>query len=96
MQRAHSFSQRFRRCDFLSGIGIRVFVAFGIVSGITVLVGTFAFISSTQLSNTIDTLITGTLPAMEASVDVAKKSSDIEAVAPTMLAAGTQADADTI
>jgi diguanylate cyclase (GGDEF)-like protein/PAS domain S-box-containing protein len=79
--------------DILSSIGIRLFIAFGIVSAATVLAGLVAFVSFTQLGDTVDTLTIGTLPAIEASLDVVDKSSDISAAGPAVLAAMTREEA---
>jgi diguanylate cyclase (GGDEF)-like protein/PAS domain S-box-containing protein len=96
MQQAHPSSPRSRPRDLLSSIGVRLFVAFGIVSLTTVLACTIASLSYTQLGDTVDNLITTTLPAMEASLAVVNKSSDISAAAPAVLAARTRADAAAI
>jgi len=96
MQRPPPSSPRSRAVDFLNGIGVRLFIAFGIVSVTTVLAGIVAFISFTQLGDTVDALTAGTLPAMEASLDVVKAGSDISAAAPAMLAARTRPEAATV
>jgi len=90
------FLTNLRIHDLLSSIGVRLFVAFGIVSATTVLAGTVAFVSFTQLGDTVDTLTTGTLPAMSASLDVVGATSDISAAAPAVLAARTREDAAAI
>ena len=80
----------------LGSIGVRLFVAFGIVSATTVLAAAVAFVSYNGLGVTVDALTTTTLPAMKASLDVVGRSADITAAAPAVLAAGAQADAASI
>jgi diguanylate cyclase (GGDEF)-like protein/PAS domain S-box-containing protein len=82
-----------RLVDSFGTIGVRLFIAFGIVSATTVLAAAVAFVSYEGLGVTVDALTTTTLPAMEASLNVVDRSSDITAAAPAMLAAQTQADA---
>ena len=77
-------------------IGTRLLIAFGIVSATTILASTVAFITYMQLGDTVDTLTTATLPAMEASLNVVARSSNISAEAPALFAARTQPDAAAI
>ncbi len=75
-----------RRAGHL-GIRGRLFAAFGTVAGLTVLASATAFISYSHLGATVTSINTEVLPAIDASLRIAKTSAEIAATAPTLLLA---------
>src|SRR5712692_8314731 len=69
------------------GIRGRLFAAFGAVAGMTVLASAVAFLSYTQLGETLHALTTDNMPAMNTALRVARTSAEIAAAAPSLLAA---------
>jgi signal transduction histidine kinase/HAMP domain-containing protein len=77
---------RLRRAGHL-GIRGRLFAAFGTVAGLTVLASATGFISYSHLGATVTSINTEVLPAIDASLRIAKTSAEIAATAPTLLIA---------
>ncbi len=73
------------------GIKGRLFGAFGAVAGLTVLASAVGFVSYSRLGETLNTITSENVPAMNASLRVAKASAEIAATAPALLAATDQA-----
>jgi methyl-accepting chemotaxis protein len=73
-----------------SGASIRgkLFVAFGAVAALTVLASSVAIISYGNVGRTLGGITEASIPAMSASLDLAKSSAEITAVAPSLVAAG--------
>ena len=74
------------------GIRARLFAAFGIVTAMTVLASGIAFVSYTTLGETLNAIITDDVPAMNASLQVARTSAEIAAGAPALLNARSKDD----
>src|SRR5712671_1926280 len=74
------------------GIKGRLFAAFGAVAGLTVLASTVGFVSYSRLGETLGTITGDDVPAMNASLRVAKTSAEIAATAPALLAATSAAE----
>ena len=85
-RRLAAIAQRLRRAGHL-GIRGRLFAAFGTVAGLTVLASATAFISYSHLGATVTSINTEVLPAIDASLRIAKTSAEIAATAPTLLIA---------
>ncbi len=75
------------------GIRGRLFAAFGMVAGLTVLASAIGFVSYSRLGETLNTITTENVPAMNASLRVARTSAEIAATAPAMLAATNRNEA---
>ncbi len=69
------------------GIRGRLFAAFGAVTALTVLASVVAFVSYSRLGVTLNAVTNDDVPAMNASLRVAKTSAEIAATAPALLAA---------
>ena len=69
------------------GIRGRLFAAFGTIAGLTVLASATGFISYSHLGTTVTSINTEVLPAIDASLRIAKTSAEIAATAPTLLIA---------
>jgi methyl-accepting chemotaxis protein len=82
---------RKNRRSFRLGIKGRLFGAFGAVAGLTVLASAVGFVSYSRLGETLNTITGENVPAMDASLRVAKTSAEIAATAPALLAATDQA-----
>jgi methyl-accepting chemotaxis protein len=78
------------------GIKGRLFAAFGAVAALTVVASTIGFISYRRLGETVTTITRTDVPAMEASLRVAKTSAEIAALAPALFTATTPAEAEAI
>jgi methyl-accepting chemotaxis protein len=78
------------------GIKGRLFAAFGAVAGLTVLASALGFVSYSRLGETLNTITSDNVPAMNASLRVAKTSAEIAATAPALLAATSSAETATI
>ncbi|MGO8915066.1 MAG: methyl-accepting chemotaxis protein [Stellaceae bacterium] len=72
-----------------SGFGLRakLFLAFGAVAGLTVLASAIAFVSYNDVGRALAGITGESLPAMSASVRLAKSSADLVAIAPALLTA---------
>ncbi|HUJ99386.1 MAG TPA: methyl-accepting chemotaxis protein [Stellaceae bacterium] len=71
------------------GLGLRtkLFVAFGAVAGLTVLASAIAFVSYDEVGRALGGIAGENLPAMTASVRLARSSAEIVSIAPALLAA---------
>jgi signal transduction histidine kinase/HAMP domain-containing protein len=69
------------------GIRGRLFAAFGTIAALTVLASATGFISYSHLGTTVTSINTEVLPAIDASLRIAKTSAEIAATAPTLLIA---------
>jgi methyl-accepting chemotaxis protein len=78
------------------GIKARLFAAFGAVAALTVLASTVGFVSYSRLGEAVTTITLADVPAMEASLRVAKTSAEIAALAPALFTATNPAEAEAI
>jgi methyl-accepting chemotaxis protein len=74
------------------GLRGRLFAAFGAVAGMTVLASAVGFVSYNRLGDTLNAITTAKMPAVDASLRVAKTSAEIAATAPALLAAASKAE----
>jgi methyl-accepting chemotaxis protein len=74
-------------------IAARLFLAFALTAGLTVLASTVSYLSFTHLSEVIGSLTLETLPGVEASSGIPKQSAAIAAAAPALLTAQTAEEA---
>lgn len=80
-------STRVQAVERRFGIRTRLFAAFGAVASMTVLASTIGFISYSRLGETLTSITTDNMPAMSASLRVAKTSAEIAATAPALFVA---------
>jgi methyl-accepting chemotaxis protein len=80
----------------LRALGLRgkLFLAFGAVAGLTVLASAVAFVSYSEVGRALSGIAGENLPAMSASVRLAKGSAEIVSVAPALLAANDKKERD--
>jgi methyl-accepting chemotaxis protein len=71
------------------GIGVRLFLAFVVVAGMTVLASTAALLSYNVIEKSLRGIADTSLPTMSLSLRLVKGSADLAAVAPTLLVAKT-------
>jgi methyl-accepting chemotaxis protein len=78
------------------GLGLRtkLFVAFGAVAGLTVLASGIAFVSYDEVGRALGGIAGENLPAMTASVRLARSSAEIASIAPALLAAHDMKERD--
>ncbi len=76
------------------GLRTRLFFAFGAVAGLTVLASAIAFISYNDVGRALGGIAGESLPAMSASVRLAKSSAEIVSIAPALLAARDMKERD--
>jgi methyl-accepting chemotaxis protein len=69
------------------GLRAKLFLAFGAVAGLTVLASAVAFVSYNAVGRAVSDIAGDSLPAMSASVRLAKSSAEIVSIAPALLAA---------
>ncbi len=79
-----------------TGVGLRtkLFLAFGSVAGLTVLASAIAFVSYDQVGRALSGIAGENLPAMTASVRLARSSAEIASIAPALLAAHDMKERD--
>jgi methyl-accepting chemotaxis protein len=77
-------------------LGIRgwLFAAFGVAAGMTALASGIAVVSYSRLGETLKAIVTDNVPAMSASLQVARTSAEIAAAAPALLAATRKEETD--
>jgi methyl-accepting chemotaxis protein len=78
------------------GIGLRarLFLAFGAVAGLTVVASAIAFVSYNEVGSALGGIAGESLPAMSASVRLARSSAEIVSIAPALLAAHDMKERD--
>jgi methyl-accepting chemotaxis protein len=69
------------------GLRVKLFLAFGAVAALTVLASVVGFVSYDRVSRSLGAIAEENLPAMSASLRLAKSSAEIASVAPALLAA---------
>jgi methyl-accepting chemotaxis protein len=69
------------------GLRAKLFLAFGAVASLTVLASAVAFVSYNAVGRAVSDIAGDSLPAMSASVRLAKSSAEIVSIAPALLAA---------
>jgi methyl-accepting chemotaxis protein len=74
------------------GIRGRLFAAFGIVAGMTVLASTAGFVSYSRLGETLGAITSESIPAISTSLRIAKTSAEITAAAPSLFAATSSSE----
>ncbi len=74
------------------GLRGRLFAAFGAVALMTVLASAVGFVSYNRLGHTLNAITTVKMPAVDASLRIAKTSAEIAATAPALLAAASKAE----
>jgi methyl-accepting chemotaxis protein len=77
------------------GLRAKLFFAFGAVAGLTVLASAIAFVSYADVGRALGAITGESLPAMSASVRLAKSSAEIASIAPALAAAQNLEDRDT-
>jgi len=82
--------------DRRTGIGLRgkLFLSFGTVAGLTVLASAIAFVSYNEVGRALSGIAGENLPAMAASVRLARSSAEIASIAPALLAAHDMKERD--
>ena len=78
---------------FMPGIGARLLAAFGLVSGLTILAASVAFLGFSRLGGVVNELGSRTLPAVDAAARIPRASASIAAAAPALLTARGPAEA---
>ena len=78
-------------------LGLRgmLLLAFGAVAGLTVLASAVAFVSYDEVGRSLSGIAGENLPAMSASLRLAKGSAEIASVAPALLAANDEKERQT-
>jgi two-component system sensor histidine kinase/response regulator len=82
--------------ELAGSIAARLFLAFALMAGLTVLGSTVSYFSFVNLSEVIEHLTRETLPGVEASTRIPTKSAAIAAAAPALLTAQSATEAATI
>jgi methyl-accepting chemotaxis protein len=85
-------AQFFRSMKPRLGLRGRLFAAFGAVALMTVLASAVGFVSYNRLGHTLNAITTVKMPAVDASLRIAKTSAEIAATAPALLAAASKAE----
>jgi methyl-accepting chemotaxis protein len=76
------------------GVRGKLFLAFGAVAGLTVLASAVAVVSYDRVGNSLQAIAGENLPAMSASLRLAKSSAEIASAAPALLSANDKKERD--
>ena len=74
------------------GIGAKLFIAFGIVTAMTLLASAYSLYSHRHVGNALELITRGSVPAMSTSFELAQSSKELEAALPMLANAEEETD----
>ena len=78
------------------GIRAKLFLAFCAMAGLTAVAGVVAWFAFSEISTSVERITSESVPAMSASLELAEKSAEISAMAPSLMASPDRAQRQTI